>query len=371
MTQPELEGVLRDTFREHEPAVDGLRDGLLPAAKTRSRRRRHLRAAGAGLGVAAVIGLTIGLTATLGGPSGRGPGGTGRDAGGAGSLPGGVPDGWEFVSSLGLEVGVPGDWAVNDYGCHMTDRPSVVRGRGAEEECYTPEPATKRVAIIAAGPDRGYDAGFTRWAVTINGEPGTRIEGRLPDGRYAGELALPGREVYLDVRTTDQLELATILGSAHLVDVDRLGCLIRRPSVASPKTVIADIAPADPAAVRVCYYGSAGDGRLQASIDLTRAEAGALVGALNAAPPGRNPDSPPQSCHDMTPAAPDVVLQIVASASAGSEPSRVWVTFSPCSGRGLDNGVRQAQIDQAMIALMMNPLHSGYAFHAGLGPTTK
>jgi hypothetical protein len=367
MTERELERVLRDTFRDHEHAVNGLRDGLLPAARTRSRRFQRLRAGGAGLAVAAVVGLTIGLVTALGGPAGRRPVDTRQDTGPAGVNPGGLPQDWVWVSSLGLEIGVPGGWAVNDYGCHMTNRPSVVRGRGAEEDCYTPEPATKQVAIIAAAPDRSYDAGFSRRAVTIDGEAGTRAEGRLPDGRHAGQLAIPGRDIYLDVRTIDEVELTTILDSARLVDFDRVGCPTRRQPVAVGAPADASLAPANPLWARDCYYGSAGDGRLQASTALSHAEAAALVAAMNAAPPGRNPDLRAPSCIDPPPPAPDVVLHLVSTGGVRV----VWVTFSPCTGRGLDNGVRQAYIDPTMIALIMNPLHSGYAFNADLGPTTK
>ncbi len=46
-----------------------------------------------------------------------------------------APAGWRIESSLGLEIEVPADWAVNDIRCNQTSAPSVVRDSDVEPAC--------------------------------------------------------------------------------------------------------------------------------------------------------------------------------------------------------------------------------------------
>jgi len=63
-----------------------------------------------------------------------------------------LPAGWVRRSILEMVVGVPGDWGINDFGCNQTERPSFVYDGGTVNLCYTPEPPTKRVAIVTFFP---------------------------------------------------------------------------------------------------------------------------------------------------------------------------------------------------------------------------
>jgi len=371
------ETVLRETFRSREHLAVGGQEGLLEAARDLARRRRRrARVVGSALATAVVVGgVSLALAVPRhvapwqsGAPSQSGaPPPTGAvPPTGAASVPAvepqELPRGWRWESSLGLQIAVPGAWATNDYGCHMTDRPSVVRGQGAVRDCFTPEPAAKRVAIIGEAPD-GPDGDGLPEQITIHGFSATRTLWRLPDGRYAGRIAVQQRDVYLDVRTSDEAELRAILASARVVETDHVGCRTGRDPV-TPRAVPASaLAPTEPAVVGVCYYGSTWAMRLEASAELRGAAARDLARAVNDAPPGRNPDAPASQCRDVDPAVPDVVLQF---GDAAGRVSRVWVSFSSCTGRGLDNGARQARLSEALLAEIMAPLSVGYAFPAPL-----
>jgi hypothetical protein len=51
---------------------------------------------------------------------------------------------WRWESSRGLEFQVPGDWAISDIDCGMTDAPTVARAKGVQCECLTREPHRSR-----------------------------------------------------------------------------------------------------------------------------------------------------------------------------------------------------------------------------------
>ncbi|NJC85364.1 hypothetical protein [Planosporangium mesophilum] len=264
------------------------------------------------------------------------------------------PTGWRFESSLGAQVAVPAYWEVNDSGCGMTARPSVVRGKGLQTLCYTREPATKELAIIREAPEQSSPKQGS--PTTIDGVPAQRDEMRLADGRYAGWISVPSRHVTLDVRTRNPQTTDWILHSFRLVDVDHLGCPTRPPNTTGPPPR-AGFVPADPARISVCYY--AGTDRLQASAEITGDEAHRLVGMINAAPPGRNPDRPARSCDARTDRPdPDAMLRVTTTT--------VRIRFSSCTRRGLDNGAATAQVTNDLVRTMMAPVHAGYSLSGDL-----
>ncbi|MCW2642225.1 MAG: hypothetical protein JWP76_4531 [Dactylosporangium sp.] len=279
------------------------------------------------------------------------------------------PPGWRLESSLGAQIAVPDNWAVNDSGCGMTANPSVVRGKGLQTLCYTAEPPTKELAIIEDTPKPGGNtpkpSGNTPGtATTINKIPAQRGEKRLPDGRYAGWISVPSRRVTVDVRTRDPETTKRILRSLQLVDTDHLGCPTQPPKTAKTRTQNGFVPP-DPKTITVCYYG--GQDRLQASAEIKDAErdtetgdnAHRLAAMLNAAPPGGNPDRPAQTCDARAdPPNPDAILLMRDSA--------VRIRFSTCGGRGMDNGARTVQVTRGVITTIMAPIHSGYSVSADL-----
>jgi hypothetical protein len=260
---------------------------------------------------------------------------------------------------------VPEGWETNDIGCNMTGKPSVVRGLGAMTLCGTREPVAKEVAAI----ERLGAASLTGLAerpVSVGGVPAKRASGRSEDGRYAGWVVVPSKGVAVEVRTRSEATTRAILDSVRLVGVDHVGCDAHRPAYArQPGSSDGPFVPADPTSVGICYYGghSTASDLLQASARLAGADARRLAAALNTARPGGNPDRPADQCVDPhTPAADAVLLMDVGTRRVAT----VWVTFSDCAGRGADNGVRQVQVTQSLIALLTDPLHTSAAFGADL-----
>lgn len=343
MNQYEAETLVRDALRDHEHLVSGGAQGLAAAVRVRADRRRRTRRA-AGLAAAAVAVLAAGgITVTAAG---------GRMQ----SVTGPVTTGWRWESSLGAEILVPGDWTLDDLGCGMTGRPSVVRYPRFETLCATEEPATKEVAIFGTSPVQPAGQAspqpvtqLVARPVIVDGVPATRRQWRLPDGRYAGSIEVPSREVGLSVRTVDEAKTSRILDSLRLVEYDRSGCPAMRPTPGPDTGQIpaATFVPPEPTSINVCIYHNENlpwmprvDGRLRASRTLTGDLAKHLAAGLNAAKPGGNPDRPPGECTREGPAEPDARLLVNGDGIA----TTVWVTFNSCTGRGLDNGVRRARL---------------------------
>jgi hypothetical protein len=121
-----------------------------------------------------------------------------------------------------------------------------------------------------------------------------------------------------------------------------------------------------PVAVGICHYDSGESpdlsGVLLASAELTGGPAANLAALINAAPMGGNPDQPADQCvaQSVQPAA---VLYV--RSGAGSV-ERIWASFHGCVHRGLSNGAQQVQVNQRIIAAIMNPLRIGYGFSGDL-----
>lgn len=344
MSERDAEDLLRETMRERA-AEFGAEDaaGLLPAARQWGRVRARLTVAAVALGV-------LGVTASVAALANRGAPSQEPSKDPAAVV---APTGWVVRGSRGLEVVVPADWVLNDYACNQTDAGSFVNSPNGDL-CLTPEPPTKQVAVILTSPD--FDAArLAGRSVDIAGVSAFRAEGRLADGRYAGLLSIPSRNTYLSVRTLAAADRDAILDSARLVAVDHLGCEARRPVAsafgASPTTLIEP----DPRRIVVCFYGP--DSYLVGSAELLPAEVDTVVAELRAAAPGRNP-APPASMCLPDPSPPDVVLIV--------EGTRLWVTFSGCGERGVDNGVHQVHVTRAMIAAFMAPLKASYGYTGDL-----
>jgi hypothetical protein len=360
MTDRDVEEVIRAAFRSREHLVDGAGEHLLPAVRVRSRRRRRaLPVAAAAMATAVVLGgLMVVLSIQRSGPDGdqaqppvAGPEGA-------------PPAGWRLESSLGVEILVPKAWGTNDIGCGMTDKPTVVRGQGVVTGCFTPEPPTKEVAII-----RRLGAPLTGLAekpVSLGDVPARRATGRREDGRYAGWVVVPSKDVAVQVRTRSEATTRAILDSVRLVQTDHVGCDVHRPAYAR-RAGGSDgpFVPPDPTSIGICYYSGheLESDLLKTSARLTGTDARRLAAALNTARPGGNPDRPAHQCVDAEPPVANAVLLIDVGTQRVAS---VWVTFSTCTGRGADNGLRRVQVTQSMITLLTDPLHTSPLFGADL-----
>jgi hypothetical protein len=80
---------------------------------------------------------------------------------------------------------------------------------------------------------------------------------------------------------------------------------------------------------------------------------------------GPNPDTDPQQClHPPVPPPADAVLLV----NAPQRQQAIHVSFSGCTGRRLDNGVRQAHVSVSLLKAILTPLHTGYGFNGDLPP---
>ncbi|SCL65957.1 hypothetical protein GA0070606_4228 [Micromonospora citrea] len=379
MSRYDVETLIRDTFRSHEAEADEGGADLAGAVRARvARRRRRATVAGAGAAAVAVL-VAVGVVPALVGQDRARP-----PAGDTAAEDRAATADWRWESSLGAEIRVPAGWAVNDFGCGMTDGPSVVRGGGLAHTCLTPEAVHKELAIISDRVGRQPDdARLPGRSVTVSGVPALRAEGRLPDGRYAGTINVPRRDVAIAVRTRDAATTRRILDSLRLVQTDHVGCPTQRQPVVNaplpgwepPQSSTASDArtpprepfvPEHPSAVSICAYGSGVGGmprpeRIRASTRLAGADATALAVALNAAPAGSNPAG--KACPRPEPADGYDVLLLLRSRDGER---RVVASWNRCVGRGLDNGVRRAQLTEPLLAAIMRPLGVGYVLAAPL-----
>lgn len=278
--------------------------------------------------------------------------------------------GWRLESSLGLQISVPAHWAVNDYGCNMSQQPTVVRGQGAQMSCLTPETPEKQLAWL--GKDGGLPLetlpGASARAVTLDGVAGERVEGRASDGRFVGWLRLPARQQLLVVKVLDEALLRRILDSAKLVPVDHNGCPELRPIAPKDRparsAAALPLAPERPRSVAICYYGSNGDQLLSSAL-LVGDAARDVADRLNRSAPGPNPDTDPKQCLHL-PAPPPADAVLLLGDAHGS--TTIHVSFSGCTGRRLDNGLRQAHVSASLLKAILTPLHTGYGFNGELPP---
>lgn len=376
VTDQQLDDLVRAAFRRHEHLVDG--DGLLPAVRGRIvRRQRAVRTALAASATGLVLaGSAAGVFAF--GPDRAAPPTDRTTPSPANSAttnptqpvvaddtPPPVPPGWTAYSSRGAEVTVPSGWAVNNYGCGMDARPSVVRAQGLQRTCLTPEPPTKELAILGdrnvERPGAGRD--LRERAIRVSGVAAYRADGRLPDGRWAGWVRIPSHDVLLVVRTRSATTTGRILDSARLVNADRHGCTTNRPAADRPAPPRAPdgFVPANPRSITICYYDTYGPAVLAASTRLTGAPAKQVAEALNQAKPGPNPDRP-SPCDDGRRPGFNTELRITGTDGT----TTVFVRFEGCTGRGMDNGAQRAAVTQTIIHRTLQPLHVGYGFDGDL-----
>jgi hypothetical protein len=345
MTDKDVVDALKATFQGREELVSGRAGTLLPEARRRWRRQRRWKTAGvamlvtvvtAGIGVAVLSPLRYGL-----GPADSAATGPTMPPAEPGRTPELTHD-WVWHSALGLQFGAPGGWGFNDYGCNQTAQPSVVHADGyVWRDCFTPEPSYKNLVVVGTRPER-QDPNLTARDIVISGVPATLKTGQLKDGRYAAELAIPSRQVYLTVRTVDVPERDEIVRTAHLVDVDYLGCATGPP----PSTT--SFAPAGPLSsagqdlfVRVCAYLGANPAawRLTKSGQLSAEAANAFAAAANAAPEFVPSDQCGQSSE---------YAALVLVMRGDEVVARLWILNPDGCGPRMDTGSRKVSLTTAM-----------------------
>jgi hypothetical protein len=198
--------------------------------------------------------------------------------------------------------------------------------------------------------------------VLIGGAPATRAEGRIADGRYEAWVVVPAYwPVVVVARTGDPVIARRIVDSVRLVDPDHNGCRQLRPARPAGSTRVplpsgTTFVPVASTHISICLYGPGQTGVVRASGRQTGAAARALAALLNSAPPGPNPDEPASGCQHVT----DVWADLVVFLRADQQTTTVWIGYTQCNGRGMDNGTHIAQVTRRVIDAVHDLLRKGY-----------
>lgn len=263
-----------------------------------------------------------------------------------------MPDGWQRVSSLGVQLGVPGSWAVgNDahvIGCRGTGAVLVRGGGTAPAVGCAPGPGDGRTIVEIQGSSGGHRP-----------QPGQR---RLPDGKTERVwLSRDGSTVVRGTSPSADL-LERVFGTLQEVRVDWAGCPSR---FAAPGWDAAREAPAarvaDADSVVVCLYqaGEAPrDTPLAASTVLRGAAARAVTDALRRAPAGPNPDQPESVCLRGQPE--DFVARLQFAGPGGGSPAVVH--FAGCTGRYVATPGGESQVTERLLTAALGTLGVGYSW---------
>ncbi len=378
-----LEALVRDSMRRHEHLADGAGARLMPAVQAGVRRRPQratwvAAVAGVALAVGAVpVGIALlgddhGAPTGVGSPSTELP--TSPSVLPSTDPPSAPPDGWRWESSRGLQLAVPQEWTLDDFGCNMTGAATMVRAGGSLELCLTPEPPTKEVAMIDDFGgwvdedivlERALLDSPTREEIVLDGLPAVKFTGTVAGDRHAVAVVVPDRGASVIVRTRSAQTTDAIIDSVRVVDHDHVGCSWRRPAVADSSRG-GDLVDPAPSGISICFYGQfnrpSPQGELIASAQITGDSAAQLAGLLNASAPGGNPDVPPTDCLGQ-PQPPDVVLHVRGQDAAVHD---LWISYSGCLDRGVTDGVSTVQVTQRIVHAVMGPLHVSFGFSGGL-----
>jgi len=357
----EVEQLVVRTFQDHEVLAERGGDMLIQGVRRRAARRRRLRG-GVALAAVGFLAVAAGVIPSLLG--------TGRPNPAPAVNVAQPQAGWRWESSLGAQIAVPQDWAVNDFGCRNTARSSVVRAPGAQPQCVGQEYPEKESAYIVGIPSGWIDDRFAildSEEVNVDGVPATRRFGQLENGHFGGLVVIESRQLQVAVETLQAETAERILASLRLVDTDHSGCPTRRPQPSGvgtgpePRTVPpGQLVPPDADTIAICWYerNSPGDSgppkdRIETSARVAGEQARGLAAALNDAPAGGNPDVR-ESCAEPAQVVPDLLLLL----TVGDETTRLWGTVTGCSGRGWDNGTARATITAPTLELVAVPLHA-------------
>jgi hypothetical protein len=355
------EALLRETFSAHEHVADVPVAALAGAARARADAQRRTRRRWVGTGALAattalvVAGLMLPRSPFLPSTATPVP---------SSPLRASVPAGWQVVSSLGVELAVPGEWKLNaDDGCHDPVDGTVTFGGGPVAGCGRAlMPRFTLVAIAAEVTDpRPQGATHDRGRPTrISGEAATLDRWTFSGGLTELQVVIPGGKVAVELRGTDEALLRRILATVRLVDVDSAGCHAVQP--AKPSWDGSRSGPAipvgHPESIGVCLYRT---GRLAASKLLTGAEAARAAAALGRAAPGQVPDQP-DSCLDEPEQETAWLYLKDGSLERGGSVTPVRVHYDNCRRRFAVSPGGVSQLTQAMLSTTVGRTGTGYSF---------
>ncbi len=252
------------------------------------------------------------------------------------SLPTGPPltPGWQRISSLGIEVDVPGDWQVDGWGCGAPPRAVVTRVQNAARMC------------ARSGTPRFH----------LDFRPGGRPSPAVPRPGLGLSFQHPAHGSVATVRGEDGDLVRRIGATVRFVDVDAAGCATDRPD--DPAWDRPAVGPGVtlpvPSSVSVCsYHGSV----LAASALLTGDAAAAAVRSLTSAAPGSLPDEPVSSRTHSPPEATPLWLHVRDAKGAVTD---VRIRYEGCRDRRVTTANGASHVTTAQLKALLGPLRTGF-----------
>lgn len=328
-------------------AVATLTPGRVPPFEAvlarRRRRRQHL----ASLSVAASVAvLATGAAIAL--PQIRD-----GDPQHSAALSAAVPQGWEPVASLGIEIYVPKTWRVT----------------GAVNSCSLEDPAVGTVsrpigAVTAAGCLKRPPGTLITFRQALYGPltPGRVTE----DGHTTITWVSPDRTAAVVASGVDAAVLQRVIDTARPVTVDSAGCATAPPELDwdRPRTRLAPVRLTSAVTEVVgCVYtvdGGPEDDpsyRLVASRTFTAAQRAALATALRRTPAGAAIDVP-QNCSPRLTETEYAVLHV----REGATTTPITLHWTGCVDRYVASQDSQSAMTVRLLTTVMDSIQVGYAY---------
>jgi hypothetical protein len=330
---------------------------VLASVHHRLRRRRKVRAAGAGV---------LACTAVAAGVTGIGVLRDGQVPAAGPSVPVSLPatpeiptadEGWRWESYGTVQVQVPDSWTDTFYSHLWSCRP-LTYGPASEDVPSTPQvgrPLRGHVPMIGCPrvPDLAERVPHL-WFGEAERSPGVY---RYDHGWLEEVRVVDG--IHLSAFGNDPVVLKRILDSARpIVGRDAYGC-----SPAAPPVVGEGRRPAGPGlggigdieSIRLCGYGIDGlprDARLLAGGEISGDKARQVVAALRAAPAGSGPN---HEYHCETARFGDDLLITVRGSTGEQE---VSVRYNSCKHNGIDDGTTSRRLTREALLPLVTTLYS-------------
>ncbi|MFN8074650.1 MAG: hypothetical protein U0Q15_04405 [Kineosporiaceae bacterium] len=356
--------------------VTDLRPNPVSGADVVRRARRRTRVH-RGVGVATAAASVVALAGLAGLVGPWAGGGTDDGRGDAVSVAGAAP-GWRWITSRGLEVQVPVDWAVN---VRCPQGPAVFRAQGvmpmvkcaAPPEGRAPASAVLDVLTDESGrlPDPEAGGTWSAWTPTrlADGTEALTATATQGDGRRVTALSVPARTTAITVTGADDAVTRHLIESVRVIrDRDVVGCEATSPgaplALRDAATTRPVPAPSGVDSASVCLYEA--DGRLSASTRLDDRQIEELVGALRQAPAGVNP--PPDLSAVSCKAGADASGVQVRFTTANGTTTALWIAYQLCVSRyGMSDGEGTSQVTENVLGAVLVPLRTGYSIDFTVG----
>ena len=266
-----------------------------------------------------------------------------------------TPPGKQPASFHGLQVFVPSSWSLGSERCGVPNADTVTfeDAQPSADTCKSGEQDPEITVVhlrTTTSPDGRALVDLADVPTTVDGVPARTGQG-TPLGRHQTSwvLVVPKVNVVVAVEAPDATQARSLLGTAHLVPVDSLGCPDRLVTASGSKGSPPPqrLAPPDATKATLCRYRS---GWLVRSIGLPKAQTQQLATTLNLLPTGvsrtEGMELAPTACEE------EEGRGFLAVFPHRRDSTRVALRLSGCGELYASNGSRTTKINLPLIALV-------------------